>query len=157
MRCHGSRERLDQVRQRMRRAFDQAHRIPFGLQHLHLHQSLLLPVAVWDGVAFLSARATRRFHPRQLAHLLLGLRQVPWHPVPMPILKSDSTLAVVDATDNMLFLFPHCSPDRHIIKATVSDPGDRLVRFERFEGWLTVSKASWTSADWLDIRQGLGY
>jgi hypothetical protein len=34
MRCRGSREHLDQVRQGVRRPFDQAHRIPFRLQQL---------------------------------------------------------------------------------------------------------------------------
>ena len=33
----------------------------------------------------------------------------------------------------MLVLLPHRSPDGHIIKPTVRNPGDRLVRFVRSE------------------------
>ena len=45
-----------------------------------------------------------RFHPRQLAHLLLGLGQVPLDPVPVLVLQSDYTLGMIDPTHEMLVL-----------------------------------------------------
>src|ERR1700737_2950238 len=33
----------------------------------------------------------------------------------------------------MLVLLPHRSPDRHIVKATIGNPGHRFVRFVRAE------------------------
>jgi hypothetical protein len=79
----------------------------------------------------------RRFHPRQFAHLLLGLSQVPCAPLPLRILKryvsihgkrSDTPHARVVPTS--------CAPlpyHRHIVKAPVGDPGNRLAGFERRE------------------------
>ena len=72
------------------------HRLPLGLvllALLHFH---------------------RRFHTSQCAHLLLGVSDIPFDPVPLPVLESDAALSVIDATDHMLVLLPDRAPHRHI-------------------------------------------
>jgi hypothetical protein len=52
-------------------------------------------------------------------------------PLPVPILERDLALAMIDARDEMLLLFPDRAPHRDIIKAAIQEPGHALLLFER--------------------------
>jgi len=51
-------------------------------------------------------------------------------PLSLPVFKGDRAIRMIEAHDQMLLLLPNRAPDRHIIKATVQQPGHRLVLFE---------------------------
>lgn len=72
----------------------------------------------------------RRLHPYQFPQLSPILLQVALLPLSVPILKADQPLQMLDPTHQVLVRFPNRAPHRHIIKATIEQPGDGLVVFE---------------------------
>ena len=73
----------------------------------------------------------RRFDMHQPTHVRRGLCNVPLVPLPLSVLEGDLAIGMINARDQMLLLLPDGAPHGHIIKATVQQPGYRLVLFER--------------------------
>ena len=75
----------------------------------------------------------RHFDTRQWAEFGCGLGDVALVPLCLPVLEGDRAIGMIDARDDMLQLFPDRAPHDHIIKATIQQPGHRLVLFKRRE------------------------
>ncbi len=76
----------------------------------------------------------RRFDTGQGTQLSCSLGDVPLMPLSLPILEGDRAIGMIEAHNEMLLLLPNRAPHRHIIKATVQQPGHRLVLFEPTQG-----------------------
>ncbi len=86
-----------------------------------------------------------------------GLRDIALVPLSLPVLKGDRAIRMIEAHDQMLLLLPNRAPHRHIIKATVQQPGHRLVLFEPTQG-LAHRHQRLLRFFWPDFQnQGPGY
>jgi hypothetical protein len=72
----------------------------------------------------------RRFDPGEWAQFGGGLRAIALVPLSLPVLESDRAIRMRNARDQMLLLLPNRAPHRHIIQATLQQPGHRLVLLE---------------------------
>jgi len=81
----------------------------------------------------------RRLDTCQGSHLSACLLQLALLPLPVPILKADQPLQMIDATDQIILCFPNRAP-------LSSSQVTILCSLREVSAWLTLCSASWTSA-----------